>query len=310
MKKLLAIALASLMLLTLFACATEAPAPAPTPDATINNDPPPASAPEPAPEPVPVDDFDADRVIAVFTREDGSGTRDAFASITGVGDDMYVEAVVLTSGGEIRTGVSENLYGIGYISVGSLNDTVKALTIGGVMPSSDTIVDGSYAIQRPFLLVTNDEKDSDELVQDFLAFAMSAQGQQEVSTSWTSAGDAGDYSPSGLSGTLRIGGSTSVNPLMELLKAAYTEINPGVNIEISGGGSGQGIEEATNGVIDIGMSSRNLKDGEKEALNEYIIALDGVAVIVNIDNPLSNVDIDTVKEIFIGGLTRWSEIIG
>ena len=315
MKKLLAIALASLMLISLFACAAEAPVTT-TPEVVVDNDPPPAAEPEaepesePEPELEPVDDFDIDRVIAVFTREDGSGTRDAFASITGVGDDMYVEAVVLTSGGEIRTGVSENLYGIGYISVGSLNDTVKALTIGGVMPSSDTIVDGSYAIQRPFLLVTNDESDADELVQDFLQFAMSVQGQQEVSTSWTSSGDSGEYTPSGLSGILRIGGSTSVNPLMELLKAAYIELNPGVDIEISGGGSGQGIEEATNGIIDIGMSSRNLKDNEKDALNEYIIALDGVAVIINIENPLNDIDIDTVKAIFTGELTRWFDIIG
>ena len=318
MKKLLAIVLASLMLFTLFACAAETPATETTPQANIDNDPPPAAEPEPEPETEPepepetepVDDFDADRVIAVFTREDGSGTRDAFASITGVGEDMYIEAVVLTSGGEIRTGVSENLYGIGYISVGSLNDTVKALTIGGVMPSSDTIVDGSYAIQRPFLLVTNDEKDADELVQDFIAFAMSAQGQEETSTSWTSTGNSGEYEPSGMSGTLRVGGSTSVNPLMELLAAVYTEMNPDVNIEISGGGSGQGIEEATNGVIDIGMSSRNLKDGEKDALNEYVIALDGVAVIVNIDNPASDIDIDTVKEVFIGEITFWRDIIG
>ena len=314
MKKLFTIALASLMLFTLFACASETPAAAPTPEATINEPPPPAaepeSAPEPEPEPEPVDDFDADRVIAVFTREDGSGTRDAFASITGVGEDMYVEAVVLTSGGEIRTGVSENLYGVGYISVGSLNDTVKALTINGVMPSSATILDGSYAIQRPFLLVTNDEKDADELVQDFINFVTSAQGQQEVSTNWTSTGDTGEYSPSGMSGTLRVGGSTSVNPLMELLAAVYTEMNPNVDIEISGGGSGQGIEEATSGVIDIGMSSRNLKDGEKDALNEHVIALDGVAVIVNVDNPASDIDLDTVKEIFIGEITVWREIIG
>jgi len=316
MKKLLAIALASLMLFTLFACAAETPEAAPTPDATINDAPPPAAEPEPVPEPEPepepepVDDFDADRVIAVFTREDGSGTRDAFASITGVGEDMYIEAVVLTSGGEIRTGVSENLYGIGYISVGSLNDTVKALTIGGIMPSSATIVDGSYAIQRPFLLVTNDEKDTDELVQDFINFVMSSQGQEEASTSWTSTGNTGEYTPGGMSGTLRVGGSTSVNPLMELLAAVYTEMNPNVTIEISGGGSGQGIEEATSGVIDIGMSSRNLKDGEKDALNEYVIALDGVAVIVNVDNPVSDIDIDTVKEIFIGEITVWREIIG
>ncbi|MCL2639121.1 MAG: substrate-binding domain-containing protein [Oscillospiraceae bacterium] len=253
-------------------------------------------------------DFDASRRIAVFTREAGSGTRDAFASITGVGDDMYDEAAVFTAGGELRTAVAGNEYGIGYVSVGSLNDTVKALTIGGVMPSAATIVDGSYAIQRPFLIVTNDEKDNYSLVKDFIAFTLSAQGQECLGASWTSAGNTGDYTPIGISGTLRIGGSTSVAPLMQLMRTAYIELNPGVSIEISEGGSGTGISEATSGVIDIGMSSRNLRDNEKEDLNEYSIALDGVAVIVNTVNPINNMDIETVKDIFTGEKTAWSQV--
>jgi phosphate transport system substrate-binding protein len=260
--------------------------------------------------PTPSDDFDSSRRISVFTREDGSGTRDAFISITGVGDDMYEEAVVLTATSEIRTSVAGNPYAIGYVSLGSLNDTVKALTIGGVTPSAETIIDGSYAIQRPFLIVTNDEKDADPLVQDFIAFALSAQGQEHSSTNWTSAGNTGDYTPAGLSGTLKIGGSTSVDPLMALLRAAYIELNPNVNIEISGGGSGTGINEATSSVIDIGMSSRNLRDTEKEALNEYTVALDGVVVIVNTDNPVTNMEIETVKDIFTGEKTTWSQING
>jgi len=251
--------------------------------------------------------FDVSRRIAVFTREDGSGTRDAFTSITGVGDDMFEEAVVLTAGGELRTSVAGNDYGIGYISVGSLNDTVKALTIGGVMPSAATIIDGSYAIQRPFLVVTNDDKDTDPLVQDFIKFMLSAQGQECLGSTWTSEGNAGDYTSAGLSGTLRVGGSTSVDPLMQLMRTSYIELNPNVSIEISGGGSGTGISEATSGVIDIGMSSRNLRDTEK--LNEYTIALDGVAVIVNTANPLTNLDIETVKDIFTGEKTNWNEII-
>ena len=260
----------------------------------------------PSGNPAPSSDFDSSRRIAVFTREDGSGTRDAFASITGVGDDMYAEAAVFTAGGELRTAVAGNEYGIGYVSVGSLNDTVKALTIGGVMPSAETIIDGSYPIQRDFLLVTNDEKDADPLVQDFITFALSAQGQECLSSSWTSAGNTGDYTPAGLSGTLRIGGSTSVKPLMDLMSAAYRELNPGVNIEISEGGSGTGISEATSGVIDIGMSSRNLR--ETEILNEYSIALDGVAVIVNTANPISDMSIETVKDIFTGEKTAWNQV--
>jgi phosphate transport system substrate-binding protein len=303
MKKLLALTLAALMVFALAAaCTSSDPSPGDDTNGNTtngNNDTNGGSA-----------DFDTTRRIAVYTREDGSGTRDAFASITGVGDDMYLEAVVLTTGGELRSSVAGNGYGIGYVSVGSLNDTVKALTIGGVMPSDATIVDGSYPIQRPFLIVTNNDNDANPLVKDFIAFVLSAQGQEHSSTNWTSEGNTGDYTPAGLSGTLRIGGSTSVNPLMELLKAAYENLNPGVSIEISGGGSGNGISEATSGMIEIGMSSRELRDNEKASLNEYTIALDGVAVIVNTANPLTDIDMETVKGIFTGEITMWNEIIG
>jgi len=254
--------------------------------------------------------FDTSRRIAVFTREDTSGTRDAFASITGVGEDMYIEAVVHTAGGDLRSAVAGNDYGIGYLSIGSLNDTVKALAIGGVMPSAATVKDGSYAIQRNFLLVTNETKDADPLVQDFIKFTLSKQGQEITTGNWIDYVDnAPEYAPAGLSGTLKIGGSTSVKPLMDLFRAAYIELNPNVNIEVSEGGSGTGISEATSGVIDIGMSSRNLRDNEKEALNEYIIALDGVAVIVNTANPVSDMAMETVKDIFTGEKTAWNQVI-
>ena len=254
-------------------------------------------------------DFDADRVIAVFTREDGSGTRDAFVSITGVGDDMYGEAGVENETAGIRTKVESNPYAIGYISVGSLNDTVKAVSIEGVAPSDATIMDGSYTLQRPLLVCINAEKANDELVQDFIAFMLSAEGQDISATRWTKVDtNAPAYTTSGLTGTLRVGGSTSVEPLMQPMKEAYLVHNPGVTIEISGGGSGVGITEATNGVIDVGMSSRALRDNEKEALTAINIALDGVAVIVNPGNPVSNMTIEQVKQIYTGEVTRWSGI--
>jgi len=253
-------------------------------------------------------DFDTDRVIAVFTREDGSGTRDAFVSITGVGDDMYIEAVVLDQTAQVLTSVETNEYGIGYVSVGSLSPNVKALVINGVTPSNDTIKDGSYALQRPFLLVVNDDKNSDELVTDFIEFVLSKQGQETIGSTWTSSveeGDQKDYESSGLSGVLKVGGSTSVEPFMLRLREAYVALNPGIEIEISGGGSGAGISEATDGVIDIGMSSRNLRDTEQH-LNSFTIALDGVAVIVNSVNPINEMTIEQVKDIFTGDVTRWS----
>ena len=252
-------------------------------------------------------DFDSSRVIAVFTREDGSGTRDAFVSLTGVGDDMYVEAVVESETNQILSKVEENNYAIGYVSVGSLNPNVKALDIDGVTPSNATILDGSYKLSRPFLICMNEDNIDNALVKDFLSFILSVEGQEVVGTKWTKLdNNAVAYASGGLSGTLKVGGSTSVEPLMQSLSQAYKALNPSVDIEISGGGSGTGISEATNGVLNIGMSSRALKDNEKEALTGYQIALDGVAVIVNPANPISALTIDQVREIFVGEVTRWA----
>ena len=273
--------------------------PAPAQDA-------PAANPAPA---QPADNFDTGRIIAVFTREDGSGTRDAFVSITGVGDDMYIEAVVQNGTSQILTGVETNETAIGYVSVGSLSPSVKALEIDGVLPSDATIMDGSYTLQRPFLVVVTDEKKADPLVQDFLDFMLSAEGQEISSSTWTPAvSNPPAYSASGLSGTLKIGGSTSVDPLMQRMREAYIALNPGVVIEISGGGSGTGISEATSGMLDIGMSSRDLRENEKEALTDIIIALDGVAVIVNSANPLTGLTLEQVKDIFTGESTRWNQV--
>ena len=269
-----------------------------------------ASAPAPAQDSAaPASSFDADTVIAVFTREDGSGTRDAFVSITGVGEDMYIEAVVVSETNEILTKVEETENAISYVSVGSLNPRVKALSINGVTPSDTTILNGSYALQRPFLVCVNADSAQNALVNDFISFIMSAEGQDIVGTKWTKlAGSAASYSSSGLSGTLKVGGSTSVEPLMQSLRQAYIGLNPGVEIEISGGGSGTGISEATSGVLDIGMSSRGLRDNEKEALTGYDIALDGVAVVVNPANPLDDLTIEQVKDIFTGDVNRWNKV--
>jgi len=281
-------------------------APAPAPAAP---EPAPIAADAPAPPPPAAADFDADRVIAVFTREDGSGTRDAFVSITGVGDDMYIEAVVQNETAQILTSVETGETGIGYVSVGSLSDSVKALSIDGVLPSNDTIMDGTYSLQRPFLVAITDEKKNDPLVQDFIDFMLSDEGQALSATRWTQAmSNPSAYSPSGLSGVIKVGGSTSVEPLMQQMREAYIALNPGVEIEISGGGSGTGINEATEGILDIGMSSRELRDNEKEALTDIPIALDGVAVIVNASNPLTGLSLDQVREIFVGEITRWSQV--
>ena len=318
MKKAIATVLVCLMALTLLAACggngTEQASPSPGNSGAGGNN----GAGEASPgnsgaggneDPPPANNFDTDRVIAVFTREDGSGTRDAFVNITGVGDDMYIEAVVQNETAQILTSVETNETGIGYVSVGSLSSNVKALTIDGVMPSNDTVFDGSYSLQRPFLVVVTDEKKSDPLVQDFIDFMLSADGQALSATRWTQAVSApAAYEASGLTGVLKVGGSTSVEPLMQPLREAYIALNPGVEIEISGGGSGVGINESTEGLLDIGMSSRNLRDNEKEALTDITIALDGVAVIVNAANPLAGLSLEQVKDIFTGEITRWNQI--
>ena len=313
MKKLIALVLVCIFALTMFAACGGADSATNSPNSQNSpNSPTPAvqnNLALPATQTSPADNFDASRVIAVFTREDGSGTRDAFVSITGVGGDMYVEAVVESETNQILTKVEENEYAISYVSVGSLNPKVKALDIDGITPSDTTIMDGSYTLQRPLLVCVNAENQSNGLVEDFIAFMLSSEGQDISATKWTKIDtNAPTYSPSGLSGTLKVGGSTSVEPLMQALSQAYKGHNPGVEVEISGGGSGTGISEATSGIINIGMSSRALKDGEKEALTDYEIALDGVAVIVNPANPIAGVTIDQVKDIFTGEITRWSDV--
>ena len=314
MKKVTAIILASLMLFVMLAaCAgsgtsgdtppasAPTPAPASTPAAT--------TAPEQSTTEDPAETFDTDRIIAIFTREDGSGTRDAFVSITGVGDDMYIEAVVQNETAQILTSVETNETGIGYVSVGSLSDSVKALSIDGVLPSNETIMNGTYSLQRPFLVAVTDEKKSDPLVQDFIDFMLSVEGQELAARRTTKALDnPAAYSSSGLSGVIKVGGSTSVEPLMQLMREAYIALNPDVEIEISGGGSGTGINEATEGVLDIGMSSRELRPAEKEKLTDIAIALDGVAVIVNAVNPINELSLEQVREIFVGEITRWKQL--
>jgi len=313
MKKVIALVLACMFALTaLAACGGDSGA-----DPVVVTE----ATPEPAPvqevdEPdtqvplaPPADDFDADRVIAVFTREDGSGTRDAFVSLTGVGDDMYVEAVVESETNQILTKIESNDTAIGYVSVGSLNPNVKALEIDGIAPSNETIMDGSYKLQRPLLVCVNADKENDPLVKDFIAFMISAEGQEQSASKWTVIdSDAPSYTSAGLSGVLKVGGSTSVEPLMQKLAEAYIALNPDVDIEISGGGSGTGINEATEGIIDIGMSSRNLKDEEKGALTATVIALDGVAVIINPANPITNMTTEQVRAIFTGEITRWNQL--
>ena len=262
-------------------------------------------------------DFDKAKEIGVITREDGSGTRGAFIELFGVEEkdsngekvDKTVETAVTTNSTSVMmTTVAGDLYSIGYISLGSLNDTVKAIQIDGVDPTVENIKDGSYKISRPFNIATKDGLS--EAAQDFIDFIMSADGQKVLEDNGYIT-VAAAYAGSMDSGKVVIHGSSSIAPVMEKLKEAYLEKNPNVTIEVQQSDSSSGMTDAIDGTCDIGMASRELKDSEtSEGLTPTVIALDGIAVIVNNDSPVTNLTSQQVKDIFTGVSAVWSDVLG
>ena len=265
-------------------------------------------------------DFNKAKEIGVITREDGSGTRGAFIELFGVEEkdssgekvDKTVETAVTTNSTSVMmTTVAGDLYSIGYISLGSLNDTVKAIQIDGVDPTVENIKDGSYKISRPFNIATKDGLS--EAAQDFIDFIMSADGQKVLEDNGyiTVAEDAAAYAGSMDSGKVVIHGSRSIAPVMEKLKEAYLEKNPNVTIEVQQRDSSSGMTDAIDGTCAIGLASRELKDSEtSEGLTPTVIALDGIAVIVNNDSPVTNLTSQQVKDIFTGVSAVWSDVLG
>ncbi len=262
-------------------------------------------------------EFDSSSEIVVVTREEGSGTRGAFVELTGVEEkgtdgtkmDMTTkEAITQMKTDTVLTSISGNDYAIGYVSTGSLNDTVKALSIDGVNPSTENIINESYKLSRPFNIVTKGE--SDLLTKDFIEFIMSKEGQEVVGKSYISMDDnAQIYGGKKPSGKIVVAGSSSVTPIMEKLVESYLAINTSATIEVQQSDSSSGIQAVIDGNANIGMSSRGLKESEKSELENIAIALDGIAVIVNPSNALTNITIENVKSIFIGKVTKWNEII-
>lgn len=262
--------------------------------------------------------FDAAQDIHVISREDGSGTRGAFTEITTIleedaegneVDGTYMEATIQNSTDGVMTSVSGDETAIGYISLGSLNDTVKAVNIEGIEATAETIADGSYAIARPFNVVYKDNLG--EAAQDFWDFMFSQQGQEIVESEGyvTATEDASEYTaPTDLSGKVSVVGSTSVTPVMEMLAEEYQTLNPEVTIDITSNGSSAGITAAVDGTADIGMASRELKEEEQADLTAGVLAMDGIAVIVNENNTIDELTMDQVKQIFTGELTTWEEL--
>ena len=252
--------------------------------------------------------------ITVVSREEGSGTRGAFVELMGVetdeGDMTVDTAEISNSTSVVSQTVAGNPYAIGYISMGALGDTVKALKVDGVEPTVENVKAGSYAVSRPFAICYKEENLTD-LGSDFISFIMSAEGQAIIAEEGYIAIDdaAESYTGSGMSGTLSLNGSTSVSPVMEVLAESYREKNPDVTIDIQQTGSGAGITATIDGSCEIGMSSRALKDEElAEGLTEVTIAMDGIAVIVNKENTTDDLTSEQIRQIFVGEVTTWDQI--
>ncbi len=278
------------------------------------------SAPAPAPAETPAEeqtsDFDTSETINVVSREDGSGTRGAFVEIVGIlekdangneVDRTYEEAVIQNGTDGVLTTVAGDEYAIGYISLGSLNDTVNAVKVEGVEATAENVKNGSYKIARPFNVAYKGELSP--LAKDFLDFILSADGQAiVVEKGYVQASEAPAYAKNEQSGNIVVAGSTSVTPVMEKLAEAYMALYPGVSIEIQSTGSSAGMTSAMEGTAELGMASRELKDSEKAELTSSVIAMDGIAVIANKANPITDLTMDQILSIYIGETTEWSSV--
>lgn len=259
----------------------------------------------------------ASGTINVVSREEGSGTRGAFIELFGVQEEQDGEKVDMTtldasitnSTSVMMTTVAGDENALGYISLGSLNDTVKALKIDGVEANAENVSNDTYKVSRPFNIVTG--KEVSDSAQDFINFIMSAEGQQVIEDNGYIKKDAEApaYEGGNASGTITVAGSSSVAPVMEKLKEAYEKLNADVTVEVQQSDSTTGVTSAIEGVCDIGMASRELKPEEEEqGVTGQVIAIDGIAVIVNNTNELEDMTSEQVKAIFTGETTEWAEL--
>lgn len=262
-------------------------------------------------------DWDSSNDITIVSREDGSGTRGAFIELFGIEEkkdgekvDMTTDDAQITNSTSVMlTTVAGDDYAIGYVSLGSLNDTVKALKIDGEEATEQNIKDGKYKICRPFNIATKKGADN-EVAKDFIAYIMSKEGQQVISDNGYIGDDSAEaYAGSKPFGKAVVGGSSSVSPVMEKLIEAYKKVNTGAEIELQTTDSTIGMTSAIDGSYDIGMASRELQDEEKDKLDSQVIATDGIAVIVNKNNTTDELSSDQVKTIYTGDATTWDEVV-
>ena len=251
--------------------------------------------------------------ITVVSREEGSGTRDAFVELLGILDeeenDLTTQMAEVTNSTSVMIStVAQNEKAIGYVSLGSLSDDVKSIQVDGVDATAENIKSGFYKVSRPFNLAYKEDALTD-LDKDFIKFIMSEQGQAVVDQEGYISLDAeGSYESAGLKGKITLAGSTSVAPLMDVMKDEYVKLNPDVTIEIQESGSSAGIQSAMEGATEIGMSSRELKEDEAKELTSKQIAMDGIAVIVNKNNTTDNLTSEQIQSIYTGDVTDWADV--
>ena len=262
-------------------------------------------------------DWDETSDVTIVSREDGSGTRGAFIELFGIEEkqddgtkvDMTTTDAQITNNTSVMlTTVADNEYAIGYVSLGSLNDSVKALKIDGAEATAENIENGSYKVSRPFNIAVKKDLNN-KVAKDFMSFIMSTEGQKVVADEkYIAVADVKDYAGTKPSGSCVVGGSSSVSPLMEKLIEAYKAVNPNASIELQTSDSTTGMTSTIEGSYDIGMASRELKEEEAAELEPTVIGTDGIAVVVNNANPLDELSADQVKDIYVGNVSTWDEI--
>ena len=261
-------------------------------------------------------EFDANKMINVISREEGSGTRGAFVELTGVEQkingkkvDMTTEDAQITNNTAVMlTTVAGDAYAIGYVSLGSMNNSVKALKIQGVEATAENVASGEYKIARPFNIAYREEAIS-ELGKEFIDFVMSVEGQAIVAANgYVANANCNPFVGAKAEGKLVVAGSSSVSPVMEKLVEAYQAVNTAVQIEIQTSDSTTGMTSAMEGSCDIGMESRDLKEAEVAELTSIAIAMDGIAVIVNNENPMDEMTVEQIGEVYTGSVISWNEL--
>lgn len=264
------------------------------------------------------EDFDTSSDITIVSREDGSGTRGAFIELFGIEekdadgnkvDNTTEDAQITNSTSVMLTTVAGDDYAIGYVSLGALNDSVKALKIDGVEATAENIKSGDYKVSRPFNIATKKDLDN-EVAEDFISFIMSTEGQAVVEENgYIAVDNVSAYSGTAPSGKAVVGGSSSVSPVMEKLIEAYKKVNANADIELQTTDSTTGMTSTIDGSYDIGMASRELKDDEASELEATVIATDGIAVVVNKNNTVDDLSVDQVKNIYIGEALTWDDVL-